>query len=340
MSQLILTAQPLDLELARPFTISRGSRTVTGNVLVTLEQDGIQGHGECAPNVRYGQSQASSLEALADFALAASADAREPLSILEDFDAAFPQETATRAGLSSALFDWFGRSTGRPLYRLLALEAFPTPHSSFTISIDDPDGIRTRVLEAGRWPVLKVKMGGGDSDLRAISTLREHTSRPFRVDANESWDELEAVEKIEWLAGQGCELVEQPLPAGQLEAMARLKATSPIPLVADEDAEFFEDLELLADAFHGINVKLAKCGGIREAVHMIHRARSVGLDVMLGCMVESSLGIAAAAHLSPLARWADLDGAALLRHDPCRPSIVHEGTIHIPNGPGLGVEPI
>lgn len=339
MSHVLLTAEPLDLPLARPFTIARGSRTVTQNVLVTIEQDGVVGRGECAPNSRYGQSQASSLEALADFGLAASADAREPLAILEDFDTAFPQETATRAGLSSALWDWFGRSLQRPLFRLLALEPSPLPTSSFTISIDDLDGIRQRVAEASAWPVLKVKMGGGDADLHAISTLREHTSRPIRVDANEAWEEDEAREKIAWLAQQGCELVEQPLPAGQLDAVRRLRETSALPLVADEDVQFFEDLEEMAGAYDGINVKLAKCGGIREAVHMIHRARKAGLDVMVGCMVESSLGIAAAAHLAPMARWADLDGAALLSRDPFRPAVVRDGTLHLPTEPGLGVEP-
>jgi len=339
VSNVLLTARPLDLTLARPFTIARGTRTVTQNVLVTIEQDGVVGRGECAPNVRYGQSQASSLEALADFGLAASADAREPLAILEDFDNAYPQETATRAGLSSALWDWFGRNLERPLHRLLALEPSRLPASSFTISIDDPDGIRERVAEARAWPVLKVKMGGGDADLHALSVLRELTPKPIRVDANEAWDEAEAREKIAWLAQLGCELVEQPLPAGQLDAVRRLREAKALPLVADEDAQFFEDLAEVAGAYDGINVKLAKCGGIREAVHMIHRARKVGMDVMLGCMVESSLGIAAAAHLAPMARWADLDGAALLAEDPFRPPVVRDGTLHLPTEPGLGVEP-
>ncbi len=338
MDELQVIAAPMDLPLQRPFTIARGSKTVAQNVLVRIKSQGGAGRGEAAPSPRYGQSQASCLQALAAFRPPQGLGPLDMPEILDAFSAQFPGEAAARCALESALWDWVGRRRHLALHRLLAIDPARTPLSSFTISIDEPDAIEARVREAEGWPILKVKVGGGAADVAAIERLRATTDRPFRVDANEAWSEAEGREKIAWLAGLGCELVEQPLPAGSLDAMERLKAASPLPLVADEDATDADAVWDLARGFHGVNVKLMKTGGLRDAVRMIHAARAAGLGVMLGCFVESSLGIAAAAHLAPLARWADLDGAALLANDPYRGAEVVDGRITIPTGSGLGVE--
>lgn len=336
--RVVLRARPLDLPLAREFRTARGGKTIAANLLVEIEAEGIVGRGEGAPIPRYGQTQQSGLHALA----ALPALDRSPLE-QEDWmaalDAVAPDQTAARCALEMALWDWAGQKLGRPLHRLLAIDPAPPPPSSWTLSIDDDAGLAARVHECAAWPILKVKLGGGAADRRAVERLRTLTDRPFRVDANEAWTAEEAPDKCAWLAEMGCELVEQPLPAGHLDDVARLRESSPLPLVADEDAVAGVDARELAAAYDGVNVKLTRLGGIRPAVRWIHAARRAGLDLMLGCFVESSVGISAAAHLAPLARWTDLDGAALLARDPFRGATVKDGTISIPSGPGLGILP-
>ena len=332
-----LRAHALDLPLARAFRTSRDTKTVARNVLVEIENGGVVGRGEGAPIPRYGQSQESALTALRSFALPTAAPFDQN-TWLQAFDRANPGQTAGRCALEMALWDWAGRTLGRTLGTMLSIEATDVAPSSWTISIDDPDAVEARVREAGDWPVLKVKLGGGADDEATVDRLRAVTDRPFRVDANESWSEAEAPARAAWLAERGCELIEQPFPAGDFDATAALRAMSPIPLVADEDVLTGVALDDLARAYDGVNVKLTRLGGIREAVRWIHAARSVGLDVLLGCFVESSVGISAAAHLAPLARWVDLDGAALLADDPFRGARVDGGRVKLGTGPGLGVE--
>lgn len=337
--RVLLRARALDLPLSREFRTARGGKTTAHNVLVEIQAEGLVGRGEGAPIPRYGQSQQSGLEALA---LLSPLD-RSPLEQnewLSAFDAAAPGETAARCALEMALWDWAGQKLQCPLHELLAIEPRPPAVSSWTLSIDDDEGLASRVRECEPWPILKVKLGGGDADRHAIERLRRLTDRPFRVDANEAWSRAEAVEKCAWLAEQGCELVEQPLPAGNLEEVARVREASPLPLVADEDAVAGVDAVELAAAYDGVNVKLTRLGGIRDAVRWIHAARTAGLDLMLGCFVESSVGISAAAHLAPLARWTDLDGAALLARDPFVGATVRNGIISLSDRPGLGVTPL
>jgi L-alanine-DL-glutamate epimerase-like enolase superfamily enzyme len=336
-----IRARPLDLSLHRPFTISRGSRTVAANILVEVEHKGLVGRGEGAPNVRYGQSQASALAALADLPADPDGTPYALAEIVGRFSARHPGEAAARCALESALWDWIGRHRRLPLCRLLSIDPHrPCSPSSFTISIDSAAQLQSRVTEAADWPILKVKLGGGESDRVAVEALRREWTGPIRVDANEAWNPKEAAEKVVWLAEEGCELVEQPLPAGRWEETARLREISPLPLVADEDFTDLQSLDAVAAAYDGVNVKLMKCGGLREAVASIHAARGRGLEVLLGCFVESSLGIAAASHLAPLARWIDLDGAALLADDPFGPTPVVRGRVTPPVAWGLGVEPV
>lgn len=332
-------ARALDLALERAFTISRGSRDLARNILVEIHHEGVVGRGEGAPNSRYGQDQESSLQALSEFELPTEILPFHLAEIVGRFTAHHPTQRAARCALEMALWDWIGQAQDEPLHGLLSIAPVDPPLSSYTISIDDLEGIAKRVDDAGNWPILKLKLGGGDADRRSVEALRALTDKPFRVDANEAWSAAEAREKIPWLAEMGCDLVEQPLPAGRLEEVAALREESPLPLVADEDATDLRALGTLAGVYDGINVKLMKAGGLGEAVAMIHAARGLGLEIMLGCFVESSLGISAAAHLSPLAQWADLDGAALLRDDPFAPAVVEEGRIRIPRRAGLGVAP-
>lgn len=331
-----IRAEALDLPLARTFRTSRGGKDTAANVVVSVAGEGAVGIGEGAPIPRYGQSQASSVAALRDFEPPATPPFDQD-GWLAAFDAAHPAETAARCALEMALWDWAGKRLGKSLADLIGLEGRTSGPSSWTISIDTPDEVEARVREASGWPVFKLKLQGGADDEEAVRRLRAATDRPFRVDANEAWDLDGAAERAAWLAAEGCELIEQPFPAGAFDTTAMLRASSPIPLVADEDVVVGVALDDLARAYDGINVKLTRLGGIREAIRWIHAARSVDLDVLMGCFVESSVGITAASHLAPMARWVDLDGAALLAADPFAGARVEDGVVHPATGAGLGV---
>ncbi len=244
---------------------------------------------------------------------------------------------AARAALDIALHDWIGKKLGLPLHRLLGLDAQAAPITSFSIGIDTPEVTKRKVREAAAFPVLKVKVGR-DGDEATIEAVRSVTDKPLRVDANEGWPDREtAIRKIEWLAARGVELVEQPMPAALLDDAAWLRARTPLPLFADEACLRAADIPKLNGCCHGVNLKLDKAGGLREALHMIHTARSCGLQVMLGCMVSSSVSTTAAAQLSPLVDLADLDGHLLVANDPYEGVGVRDGRLILPSGPGLGL---
>lgn len=333
-----LHATALDLPLRRPFRTARGEKTVAANVLVEIESDGFTGRGEGAPIPRYGQDQASALAALSTFQ-EPGASPFEQETWLTAFDAHAPGELAARAALESALWDWAGHRTGQPVYALLSIDPSRTPESSWTISIDGPELIRERVAEARSWPMLKLKLGGGEHDFAMVEALREESLAPFRVDANEAWDFDEAIEKIHWLSTMGCALIEQPLRAGQLAETARLREMSPIPLAGDEDVVFDADPDAICAAFDLVNVKLTRLGGLRRSIEWLHAARQRGCGVMVGCFAESTLGISASAVLAPLCDQADLDGAALLAEDPFDGVRVEDGQFTLRPAPGFGVTP-
>jgi L-alanine-DL-glutamate epimerase-like enolase superfamily enzyme len=235
-----------------------------------------------------------------------------------------------------ALYDLAGQRLGVPVYGLLGLDPRDTPLTSFTIGLDTPEVVERKVREASDYPILKVKMGTAE-DRQVLEVVRATSGARLRVDANEGWTPDDALERLEWLARMGVELVEQPLPAAMLEETRELRKRSPIPFFADESVHRAADIPALAGAFDGINIKLMKCGGLSEALRMIGTARAHGMKVMLGCMIESSLGITAAAHLSPLADTADLDGNLLLESDPFLGATVKAGRLVLPEAPGLGV---
>ena len=330
-----LRHRPLDLKLRHVFRIARGASDVRYNLLVEAEADGRVGLGEAAPILRYGEDRASAARAVDEMA-SRIGDAR--VFSLAARRAAVAGQASAEAAVDMPLHDLAGQRMQAPLYELLGLDPGDTPQTSFTIGLDTPEVVAAKVREASDYPILKVKMGS-DDDRAVLEAVRDVTDRPLRVDANEGWTPAGAVERLEWLARLGVEFVEQPLPAGMIAETRELRRQSPLPFYADESVHRAADIPALAGAFDGINIKLMKCGGIAEALRMIAVARAHGMKVMLGCMIESSIAITAAAHLSPLVDTADLDGNLLLESDPYAGATVRAGRLVLPERPGLGVLP-
>jgi L-Ala-D/L-Glu epimerase len=328
------TARIVTLELAETFVISRSARDTEDVVQVTLACSGVHGYGEAAPIERYDESPESARAFVQEHAALIGDD---PFAI-EEIMARLPaREYAARAAIDAALHDLQGKLVGRPVYQLLGLRRIG-PLTSWTIWLGDPDDMARRAEKVqGRFKRLKLKLGGRDGlDAERVRAVHGVAGVPLQVDVNEAWELDEALDVLPQLAALGVEYCEQPLVAGDLHG-PRLKASSPIPIYVDEDCHTLADVAACAERAHGINVKLAKSGGIREAVRMVHAARALGLGCMLGCMVESGLGIAAGAHVSSLFDHVDLDGNILISHDPW-PGVEFADGIQVPAElPGLGV---
>jgi len=320
------------MPLAERFTIARGSQDEAEVVQVELSRNGHVGFGEAAPIDRYGETTESVLAWLE------RVDPGDDPWALDELDAKLPPgEFAARAALDAALYDLQGKLTGLPVYRLLGLRRSGPP-TSWTIWLGDPDDMARRAeAAAGRgFRRLKLKLGGRDGlDLARVQAVRAATDLPLQADVNEYWSLAEALELLPQMDLQYCE---QPLPAGDPDG-PELKRLSPVPIYVDEDCHTLADVAGCAERAHGINIKLAKSGGIREAVRMANAARALGLGVMLGCMVESGLGISAAAQVASLCDHVDLDGNLLLARDPW-PGVEFAAGVQRPsNLPGLGVAP-
>jgi L-alanine-DL-glutamate epimerase-like enolase superfamily enzyme len=327
-----LRASTATLRLAESFGIARGARTEQPVVRVELEADGVTGRGEAAPIYYRGETVESALAFLEEVAPPA-----DPF----DLEAALPAagDAAGRAALDAALHDWVGRRLGVPVWRLLGLSRAATPVTSFTIGIDSLAGTRDRARRALDFRALKVKVGGAE-DLARMEAVRAESGAPLRVDANEGWTLAAARELLPALVELGVELVEQPFPAGDVESFRGLREIeSRPPVVVDEGCHDLSDVARVAGYADAINIKLAKSGGLREAVRMVHAARALGLGVMLGCMIESQLGIAPAAQIASLADWVDLDGHLLLAEQPFAGLELEDGRVLPSDGAGLGVEP-
>jgi L-alanine-DL-glutamate epimerase-like enolase superfamily enzyme len=335
MPALSLRHRTLDLRLRHIFRIARGGSATRTNVVVEAEHEGLVGLGEAAPILRYGQNAETAGRALEEMAGKLGDPRAYAVAAAR---AAVSGQAAAEAALDMALHDLAAQRLGVPLYEMLGLDPAATPQTSFTIGLDTPDVVVRKVREASDYPILKVKMGS-DDDREVLTAVRDTTDRPIRVDANEGWTPAEALARLEWLHSLGVELVEQPLPAAMIAETRELRRHSPLPFYADESVHRAADIPPLAGAFDGINIKLMKCGGLGEALRMIAVARAHGMKVMLGCMIESSISITAAAHLSPLVDIADLDGNLLLDHDPYVGCRVVGGKLVLPDAPGLGVTP-
>jgi L-alanine-DL-glutamate epimerase-like enolase superfamily enzyme len=331
-----ITSSLLVLNTRRVFRISRSKGIRFENLLIRVEEGDEYGIGEAAPSEYFGETPDLVQRAIEN---ASGKIGQSPLSIQSVVRECGEHLLGSRAAMSAvvmAVYDLVAKRFGMPLHRLLGLNAMATPVTSYTLGIDDPYLMKEKALEAADYPILKVKLGT-DSDMDIIHAIREVTDRPIRVDVNGAWTVTEAISKIERLADLGVELVEQPIYAEDIEGYAILHEKSPLPIFVDESVMTADDIPPLAGKVDGINIKLVKCGGIWEALRMIHTARACGLRVMIGCMIESSLGITAAAHLSPLVDCADLDGNLLLREDPFAGVTIEHGKILLPTEPGLGV---
>ncbi len=334
-----LTWEPLSLRPEVPFRISRSVQERADRVWARIEFEGLEGWGEADPSPYYGESAetvASALERMRPV-LASEPDPDRLEAIETRLREVVPGNGSAHAAISAALHDLFGKRAGMPVWKLLGLDPAEAPLSSFTIGIDEPAAMAERVRIKSGWPILKIKLGT-DRDREIVEAIRKaDPSRRLQVDANAAWTADEAVRNIHMLADLGVEMVEQPLPPGDAPAWRKVRESSPIPIYADESCIRASDIPALAGLVDGVNIKLAKCGGIREAVRAVHTARSCGLEVMFGCMLESTLGIAAAAHIAPLADRLDLDGAALLAEDPFSGPAVRESGVYLGPEPGLGV---
>jgi len=337
---LNLSHEVVQLKTRYPFVIARGGYAVHENVVVTVvDDDGIEGMGEAAPNRYYGENTASVAAALQQFApILAGADSWSLESIDAQLERVLRGNGAAKSAISAALHDIAGKRLGIPVYRMWGLDAGDAPESSFTIGIADNDGLRKRVADADQYPILKVKLGT-DRDEEIVRIVRDAApGKRIRVDANAAWTASGAVRMIDFLADHDIEFVEQPVAQHDIDGLRFVRARSKLPIVADESCVVATDIPKLAGAVDGVNIKLAKCGSLREAMRMIHTARALGMMVMAGCMIESSLGISAMAQLAPLLDSADLDGAALLADDPFTGAGIPRGRITLNDKPGLGVE--
>ena len=334
-----VAAKIVRLQLAETFVIAREAADYADVVHVSVTHDGVTGFGEAAPVERYDESAESALRFIDDHGAILGDD---PFA-LEDIGerlASAPSEQAAKSALDAALHDLQGKLLGVPTFRLLGLPRTGPP-TSWTIWLGDPDDMARRAEQAtATYRRLKLKLGGGDGlDVERVRAVRDVTDLPLMVDVNEWWTLEEALDALPQLAEIGVEYCEQPLRAGDAGGR-ELKARSPIPIYVDEDCHTLADVEACAEIAHGVNIKLAKSGGIREAIRIVHAARALRMGVMLGCMLESGLGIAAGCCVAPLCDHIDLDGNLLLREDPW-PGVELAGGVQVPSlEPGLGVAPL
>lgn len=332
-----LAVRHFALPLRHPFTISRGTVTVQDTVIVQLHEGGCFGYGEATTNPYYGatvESLSRRILAVAPLLRAVSADDLD--GMLAAIGSALGTDTFARSALDMAAHDLWARRQGQPLHRLWGLDPAAGPASNYTIGIDTPERMVRKLAEVPEWPIYKIKLGT-DRDLEIIRELRNHTDKPFRVDANCGWTTRQAIEFSGPLAELGVEFIEQPLAADD-PGMAEVRRHSALPVFADESCGVEGDVEACAGLFHGINIKLCKCGGLAPARRMIARARELGLDVMCGCMTESTVGISALAQIVPQLDFVDMDGAALLASDIASGVVVEGGLRRYPDRPGTGVE--
>jgi len=332
-----LAVRAFALPLRHPFTISRGTVEVQDTVVVQLHEGGCFGYGEATTNPYYGATVESLMRRIAAAAPLLRGVAADDLdAVLAAIGSALGDDTFARCALDMAAHDLWAKRQDRPLHRLWGLDPAAGPASNYTIGIDTPERMVRKLAEVPEWPIYKIKLGT-DRDLEIIRELRRHTDKPFRVDANCGWSVKQAIDFSGPLADLGVEFIEQPL-AAEDPGMEEVRRHSALPVFADESCGVEADVDACAGRFHGINIKLVKCGGLAPARRMVARARELGLDVMCGCMTESTVGISALAQIVPQLDFVDMDGAALLASDIASGVVVEGGLRRYPDLAGTGVE--
>ena len=322
-----------NLQLTHPFKIARRATDAYRQVISVTIDGGI---GETAPARFYGETVETVSVALETITSVFPDNLDAIHDVMATVETLIGGNYAAKSAIDMALHDRLGKKLGVPLYQLWGLNPQKTPCTSFTIGLDEPEAMAEKVRNAEAYPILKVKLGTS-RDIEIIETLRGVTNKPIYVDANTAWTPKEAIRKIRELAQYDVELIEQPTKPHDLAGLKFVRDNSELPIIADESVKRANDIPVLAKYVDGINIKLVKCGGLLEAYRMIHVARAHGLLVMIGCMIESSLGITAAAHLTPLVDYADLDGNLLITNDPYTGVTLDNGKLILPKHPGIGV---
>jgi len=332
-----LTYRLYTLELKHVFTIATNSRTTTPVVLTEIEFNGIVGYGEASMPPYLGETQESVQAFLSKIDLSKYENPFDLETILNDIDMIVPGNLAAKASVDISLHDLVGKLMNQPWYNIWGYDKSKTPFTSFTIGIDTPDIVRQKTKEAEEFKILKVKLGR-DTDKEIIDAIRSVTNKPITSDLNQGWTNKErALEMLHWLKERGVVMVEQPLPKERIDDLAWLTERSPLPIIGDEGVQRLADVKKAFGVYHGINIKLMKSTGMREAQKMLTLARSLGMKVMLGCMTETSCAISAASHLSPMVDWADLDGALLIKNDIFDGTKIINGKVTLMDRPGIGV---
>jgi L-alanine-DL-glutamate epimerase-like enolase superfamily enzyme len=337
MAPLRLEAEVISLKTKYPFKIARHEHFEVRTVLVKLtDGDGLEGRGEATPQRFYGETPETVLAAFDLYATALPEDPFDLVGAEARLEALLTNNNSARAALSTALHDLVAKRLGVPIHRMWGLDGSKLPMSTFTIGIDTAEMIRRKVREAEEYPILKIKLGS-DRDMEILNAIRDVTTKELRVDANCGWTVKHTIKMLPVLEEYGVTVLEQPLVRTDIDGLAEVRKHCQIPLIVDESCITSADIPRLVGKVDGINIKLAKTGSLIEAIRMIHIARAHHLMVMVGCMVETSIAITAAAQFCPLVDIVDLDGAALLSHDPYVGATIHGGELRLPSGPGLGV---
>lgn len=336
-----LTYKEYELQLKHVFTISKNSRTTTPDMQVQIHYDGYTGYGEAAMPPYYPENPKSAKKFYEQLDLGQFKDPFEMEKILDYVDHVAPGNHFAKASIDIALHDLVGKLMGYPWYKIWGYDKSKAPSTSFTIGIDEPETVKQKTKEADRFNVLKVKLGG-DNDREMINSVRAVApDKPLYVDVNGGWkDKQQALDMVQWLEENGIVFVEQPMPTDQTEDIAWLSEKSPLPIIADESIQRLPSVMDAYQVYDGINIKLMKCTGMREAHKMLNLAKSLGMKVLMGCMVASSCSISAAAQLSPAIDWADLDGNLLISNDPYEGVLVEDGNLVLPDRPGIGVRQV
>jgi len=327
------------LKLNHTFAVANSSKSFAENTFVYIEFENEIGYGEVAPSYFYHENTATINQVLETVGPLLQHSRLSVQSIMSEVGKKVSGNYAARAGIEMALMDLAAKKESKSVREFLGINKNRSLVTSFTIGIDNLNIIKEKVLDAREFPILKIKLGT-NQDFEIVEAIRSITDKPLRIDANEGWSREEAVEKINWLETQNVEFVEQPLPADDIQNTAWIRERVNVPVFADESVKSSRDIEKLASAFDGINIKLMKCGGINEALKMVDEARRCNLSTMLGCFIESSLGITAAANIASLFDFVDLDGALLLKDDPFIGVSIAQGQMTLPDKPGIGAEPV